>query len=67
MKTAFKNYYYFWLYSTACGILVPQPGAESGPPVLEAWSLNHWNTRKVLETAIKSVTFGVKITLPKVP
>ena len=31
----------------ACGILVPQPGMEPGPPALGAWSLNHWTTREV--------------------
>ena len=30
----------------ACGILVPQPGTESGTPAMEAQSLN-WTTRKV--------------------
>ena len=27
--------------------LVPLPGIEPGPPVLGAWSLNHWTTREV--------------------
>ena len=30
----------------ACGILVPQPGIESGPPAVEVWSLNHWTARE---------------------
>ena len=30
----------------ACGILVPSPGTEPVPPVLEAPSLNHWTTRE---------------------
>ena len=27
--------------------LVPQPGIETRPPALEAWSLTHWTTREV--------------------
>ena len=30
----------------ACGVLVPQPGIEPGPPVVEARSPNHWTTRE---------------------
>ena len=37
----------FWLRHAACEILVPQPGIEPAPPVLEAWSLNHWTSREV--------------------
>ena len=33
----------------AYGILVPQPGIELASPALEAWSLNHWTTREVLQ------------------
>ena len=36
----------------ACGILVPQPGIEPMSPEVEAWSLNHWTTRDVLENCI---------------
>ena len=31
----------------ACVILVPRPGIDPSPPALQAWSLNHWLTRKV--------------------
>ena len=31
----------------ACGISVLPPGIEPVPPVMEAWSLNHWTTREV--------------------
>ena len=31
----------------ARGILVPQPGIEPMPPVVEAWGLNHWTAREV--------------------
>ena len=30
-----------------CGILVPQPGIEPSPPLLEGQSTNHWTTREV--------------------
>ena len=30
----------------AHGIFVPQPGMETRPPAMEAWSLNHWTTRE---------------------
>ena len=33
--------------STACGILVPQPGIEPTSPAVEAQSLNHWTTSEV--------------------
>ena len=39
-------YFIFWLYCTACGILVPQPGIEPVSPAVEAQSLNHWTARK---------------------
>ena len=37
----------FWPRSTACGILVPQPGIEPTPPAVEVQSVNHWTTREV--------------------
>ena len=40
-----------WLHYVACGILVPRPGIKPTPPALEAWSLNHWTTREVLNSA----------------
>ena len=39
--------YFFWLRHVAHGILVPRPGIEPVPPVLEVPSLNHWTTREV--------------------
>ena len=38
---------FLWPCHIACGILVPQPGMETVPPVLEVWSLNCWGARKV--------------------
>ena len=37
---------------TACGILVSQPGNETGLPELEVWSLNHWTESQVPMTFI---------------
>ena len=38
----------FGFLATSHGILVPQLGITPVPPALEAWSLKHWTTRKVL-------------------
>lgn len=46
----FKNYLLtliFWLHYVACGVLVPRSGVTPVPPALEAWSLNHWTSRRV--------------------
>ena len=32
----------FLIHHTACGILVPQPGIEPGPPTVEAQNPSHW-------------------------
>ena len=40
-------YLFFWLYHTACGVLVPQPEMEPAPPAVDVWSLNQWVTRKI--------------------
>ena len=37
----------FWLYLTACRILVPQSGIELVPLALEVQSLNSWTIREV--------------------
>ena len=39
--------FFFWPHCEACGILVPRPTIEPGPPAVEAWSLNCWTTREV--------------------
>ena len=41
------NLFMFWPHHVACGILVPRPGIEPGPPALGMWSLTHWTTRDV--------------------
>ena len=39
---------FFWPHSAACGILIPWPGIEPVPLVLQEQSLNHWTSREVL-------------------
>ena len=41
------NFFFFWLYCTAYGILVPQPGIKPGPPAVEVPSPNHWTAREL--------------------
>ena len=38
-----------WSRRVACRILVPQPGIEPVPPVVEVQSLNHWTAKEVPE------------------
>ena len=42
-------FFTFSVHHVACGILVPQPGAEPMSPTVEAQSHNHWTTREVME------------------
>ena len=37
---------------TAFGIVVSQLGIKPVPPAVEAWSLNHWTTRELLEAIV---------------
>ena len=39
-----------WPHCAACGILVPRPGIEPGPPAVKAPRPNHWTSREVPET-----------------
>ena len=39
-------FFFFWLYSVACGIFIPQPGIEPTLLTVEAQILNHWIGRK---------------------
>ena len=45
--TPFFFFSVFWPDQVACRILVPLPGTELLPPLVEAWCLNHWTTRKI--------------------
>ena len=38
--------FFLRLLCAACRILVPWPGIQPGPPVVEAWSPNHWTARE---------------------
>ena len=40
-------YLFLWLHCTASRTLVPWLGIEPMPTAEEAWSLSHWNSRKV--------------------
>ena len=44
-----KNIFFFLPCHETCEILVPWPGFELGPPVVDVWSPNHWTTREVPE------------------
>ena len=41
----FACFVFFLLHHTACRILAPQPGFESGPSAMRVQSPNHWTTR----------------------
>ena len=45
---------FFWPCHAVCGILVPQPGIEPMPRVVEACSLNHWTAKEFPKTTVKS-------------
>ena len=50
--------HFFWLCSTACGILAPGPGAEPAPSAVEAQSLNHWATREIPKAQLLEEELG---------
>ena len=50
-------FFFFWPHYRAAGIRVSQTGIEPKFPALEAWTLNHWTTRK------SSVFFFFKYTV----
>ena len=41
------SFIFIFFDSTACAILVLQPGIELVPPTVEAQSLNYWTAREV--------------------
>ena len=60
-----KNFFLkFWLHSTACGTLAPQPGIKPMPLALEVQSLNHRTTRDipVASTLLDIITCWVPVT-----
>ena len=50
----------FWLYGTACGILVLRPGIEPPPVAVQVWHPNHWTPREfpTLEIFLKAQGHG---------
>ena len=44
--TKVNSFFLFGYTCAACRILVPQPGIEPTPPVVEVQNLNHWATRE---------------------
>ena len=46
-----------WTLSCSMWDLVPQPGREARPPVLGAWSLSHWTTKKVPKSSLLTVPY----------
>ena len=46
IQGAFFFFFLFWPCSVACGLLVPKPGIKPRPLAVNAWSPNHWTTRK---------------------
>ena len=42
-----RRHFFFFGYSLKHAVLVPQPGIELGPPVVEVQSLTHWTTREI--------------------
>ena len=43
----YSSLFYFMLYCTACGILVPITGIEPTPPCIWSGTFNHWTTKAV--------------------
>ena len=49
---------FFWPRHAACGILVPQPGIEPMPPIMEVQSLNHWIARETPTLHFRMITLA---------
>ena len=56
-----ENLIFFGL--VACGILVPWPGIEPGPPAVEAWSTNHWTAREFPHLELLDICGGVLVVI----
>ena len=44
-----KKNFFFWLHCLACKILGSPPGVKPEPSALEAWGLNSWIIREILD------------------
>ena len=52
------SFLFFWPRHAACGILVPQPGIEPMPPIMEVQSLNHWIARETPTLHFRMITLA---------
>ena len=59
LKKIFFLIIYLFFGCTACGILVPGPGIEPEPFVLEARSLNYWTAREVPNLIFLRIAFNL--------
>ena len=50
----------FWLCHRVSGILIPQPGIQPVPPVLETLSFNHQTTREFSSFNISPRNWALK-------
>ena len=53
-----KKMFFFWLYCTACEIIVSLPGIEPVPSALGAQSLSHWTTRNIFSWLLMIKVFN---------
>ena len=60
-RPTYIYFFYFWLHSMACGILVSQSGIEPTTTVLESQSLNYWTTR---EGPVSMFCYGILRSAP---
>ena len=61
LLSSFNSYYlYFSLHHAAYKILVPQPGIEPLPPVMEAQSLSHWTSGDAPDISALSPPKGLR-------
>lgn len=67
-----SSFLLFWPHHVACGVLLSQPGIKPTPPVLAAWSLNHWTTCEVprlkpFNAAVSKLNSDWNLLCPLVP
>ena len=56
-STLSLSLFFFWPCRVACGILVPWPGFESGPPAVKALHPNPWTAREFPESTLEWASF----------
>ena len=52
--------FFFWPSHVTCGTLVPSPGMEPRPPVVEAWSPKHWTDSEFWFVSILKDLNGIR-------